>query len=816
MKMKRLLVAVLAICMLATGMIGNLNVAQADVTQYVVAADNNTSFVLKPGETTHIKLKVKATIYFLYELTVKISDENENSPFTYSRPVFTNGSGETITSFGTSMEPYVEFDVTVKETAGIKSYPISLLIDGTNFFESTFSSKIDLKLNIFEEKAPIQLTINTVRYDDNTIGNDMNISFYIKNEGELIARNTYINVTYGETGIAKNYTVDSIKFGDINPGESKPFTLPVKILPNATPGNKTLTINFSYKDVDGTAKNSAYSIQVDVEENSDVPQLDIERISYPDNVKPGDEFILKAVFRNNGESKAKDIRVTVENTEADSIVKNYFSDYIKVSSLDKGDAKEAEIPLIAGAGANGNLNKLSLKITYSDALDVAYTKTKTLYLAVASDSEVPGKETSIVIKNVSQNPAMPVAGGDLKVTFAMENKGNADIKELKLELVGLTGNTFIPVNTEPYIFIELLKAGETKSISIPLKVSDDIPEGLNYLEVKYSYKGGAGDTVKLPILDVQNALGSSSIPKLIISNYGADVEELRAGNTFNFTFDLYNTHSSVTAKNITVTILKSTGSAGDVFTPTKGSNSFFIESIAPGETVQKTLEMKVKSDTKTGAYELNIEVEYEFDGYKPKENSDKGYTRSNILTLQAIENARPVVDYVNVYSYDGNVAIGNPAFLSFEFYNMGRSALNNVVATVEGDFMKADGNMYFVGNVMEGSSMYVEFEVLPNIEGMAKGTLRITYEDSNGDKVDYLKEFETMVNGMPIFDPNMGGDGGVDVFNPTMPQPKKEILKPWLFIIIQIVLFLVFIPVTRKAIITVYRKKLQKKEESKY
>ena len=371
------------------------------------------------------------------------------------------------------------------------------------------------------------------------------------------------------------------------------------------------------------------------------------------------------------------------------------------------------------------------------------------------------------------------------------------------------------MNAEPYIYIELLKAGESRSITIPLKVSDDIPEGLNYLDVKYSYKGGTGEVIRIPVLDIQNSLGSSSIPKLIISQYFADVEELRAGSTFNFTFDIMNTHSSVTAKNITV-IVKNPDSQGEVFSPTTGSNSFFIESIAPGETVQKTLEMKVKSDVKTNAYKVIVVLEYEFDGYKPKETSDAGYTRNNELTLQAVENARPVVDYVNVYSYDGNVVAGNPAFLSFEFYNMGRSALNNVVATVEGDFAKADGNMYFVGNVMEGSSMYVEFEVIPNMEGLAKGTLRITYEDSNGDKVDYLKEFETPVNGMPIFDPGMNGDGGIDVFNPNVPQPKKEIIKPWLFIIIQILIFIVFIPVTRKAIITVYRKKLQKKEEAKY
>ncbi len=816
MKMKRLMVAILTICLLATGMLGNLYIAKAENGPYVVAADKNTTFEIKPGTTTHIKLKVKATSYFLYELTVKVSDENNNTPFTYGRPIFTNEQGEPITSLGSSMNAFLEFDVTAKETAGIKAYPITLVIEGTNFTENSFSSKLGLQLNVLEEKAPSQLTIKDVAYEDNMIGSNTNITFKIVNEGEIIARNTYINVAYGDSGITKNYSADNIRIGDIAPGDMKPVTLPVTILTSATPGKKTLTVNFSFKNIDGAEKTSTYSFQVELSENTDAPSIDIESIVYPDDVKPGDEFVLKAVFRNNGETKAKDIKVTVENSEADSIVKNYFSDFIKVSNLSSKEAREVGIPLIAGASASGNLNKLVLKITYTDTLGGTHVKTKTLYLKVASETDAPAKETSIVIKNVSQNPAKPVAGGDLKVSFEIENKGNTDIKELKLTLDGLTGSTFIPVNTEPYIYVELLKAGESKAITIPLMISDDIKEGLNYLDVKYSYKGGAGEVIRIPVLDIQNSLGSSSIPKLIISQYFADVEELKAGSVFNFTFDITNTHSSVAAKNITVIVKKPDTQPEEIFSPTKGSNSFFIESIAPGETVQKSLEMKVKSDVKTGVYKVLVVLEYEFDGYKPKENSDEGYTRNNELTLQAVENARPVVDYVNVYSYDGNVVVQNPAFLSFEFYNMGRSALNNVVATVEGDFSKADGNMYFVGNVLEGSSMYVEFEVIPNIEGLAKGTLRITYEDSNGDKVDYLKEFETTVNGMPIFDPGLNGDGGVDVFNPTVPQPKKEILKPWLFIIILILIFVIFLPVTRKVIITIYRKKLQKKEEAKY
>ena len=49
-----------------------------------------------------------------------------------------------------------------------------------------------------------------------------------------------------------------------------------------------------------------------------------------------------------------------------------------------------------------------------------------------------------------------------------------------------------------------------------------------------------------------------------------------------------------------------------VFSATTGSNSFYIDAIDPGSTVEKTINLKVKSDTATGAYDLTIKVSYEY------------------------------------------------------------------------------------------------------------------------------------------------------------------------------------------------------------
>lgn len=830
MRIKKIMTAVLTVMLLVTGMIGNGITIQEVKASSIVNSEDGVNFVVKPGETTHIRLPMKVFDTSVFTPSSAIVDGNEKSPFTFSDQTLMTEYGVIAEAIPMNVNTYAEFDVKVKETAVIGSYPADLTITGTynelteyGFVLKPYTCTLRFKLNILEEKIPAQLTINSVFYGDGAIGTDTNLSFFIKNEGELTARNVFISLNYDGTGIDKKYTTRSIKIGDLTPGSEKAVSLPITILPTAITGVKTIPLNFTYKSIDGDALTDAYNIKINVVLNDNAPILVIDNVKNNENLVPGNDFMLGITLSNMGESKAENIAISISEEDANvgnGILKNYFTDAITVSNIKSGGTKEVEIPLTVVKNTTGGTKALKLNISYTDGAGIPNLLTTTVYMDVNGGDTPTTEKPNIIISSVKQSPAQPVAGEKLEVSFDIVNKGLVDITELKIYTEGLTGATFIPVNAEPYQYIELLKSGETKRITIPLIASDIIPEGLNNLTVKYTYNytGNASDpeSVIIPVRDVQNETGSSVIPKIIISKYTTDLEELKAGSTFKFTFDLYNTNSTTAAKNITVTVSKPAGQQ-EVFTVTQGSNSFFINKIDPGETVQNTLEFKIKSDTATGAYPITITIEYEYDGMKANTTTGKtGEIRTEELNLQVAENARPVVDNVNVYSFEGNIMLGNPATLAFEFYNMGKSQLNNVVATVEGDFLKSDGSMYFIGNVTPGLSTYAEFEVIPNIEGTAKGVLKVTYENSNGEQVEYKKEFEAMVMGATVFDPGMGDGGSGEVFNPGVPVAKKAILPVWLFILIQVLVFPLFIFITRKVIINVYKSKLRKKEEEKY
>ena len=814
MRKKKFLVALLAFVMAATGITGtDYQVKAASTTIKVV---ENQELIANPGQTTHFKVPIIADGEYIPLPKIDfVASGDKTIPFTCVNPYLTQGDSKVL-HVSNAVKTNLEFDVKMSDTASIGTYPINVRFKYDNDSSSeTDDITITLTLNIkvTEEKTPIQLTLGDATLSSSAVGSESNLSFSVRNEGEIDAKSVYLTMNYGDI-IEERYTAKQIKVGDLTAGSNQSITLPITILSSATAGRKTITANFTYKTPDGESKTSTYNVFVNLSANTsydEAPKLIVDNVTAPDSLDPGDTFKVKLNLQNVGGVDAENVVVDVDNSSIDTtgILKGYYTDGIKTAdTIELEEIKTVTIPLSVSKYATGGLKTIKLVITYTDEKGNTYSLTNNVYVDVKATAT--SGSTDIVISNVTQSPLQPKAGDKVVVTFNVKNKGSVTVKDLKIATDGLTSATFIPVLSEPYQYFEELPAGKSVQVKIPLIVSETIVEGVNNITVKYSYSGGDG-TVTIPVLNVQNDAVTVSKPKLIVSKYYTDADELRAGSTFNFTFDLYNTNAKVAAKNITVTISQ----ADNIFSVTQGSNSFFIEKMNPGETVSQTLEMKVKSDATTKAYPLDITIEYEYDGAEPNPTTGEiGESKTEKLNLQAIENARPVVDNVNVYSWDGNVTMGNPAYLAFDFYNMGKSQLNNVVATVEGDFTKSDGNMYFIGNVTAGASSYVEFEVLPNIAGTASGVLKISYEDSNGDTVEFTKDFTAEIMGA-VVDPGIPGDGSGEVFNPT-PVVKAPILPIWLFVIIQVIIFALAVPITRKIIISSYRAKLRKKEEEQY
>lgn len=558
----------------------------------------------------------------------------------------------------------------------------------------------------------------------------------------------------------------------------------------------------------------------------------------------GDLISIRFTLKNEGELEALDTYVFADYYEYyDVLTPAYTPLNQKIGNMNAGTERTVELIYKVAEEAKTQRVRLPLDITYKLA-DGTHGTSSNAYIyiyvegkpeatptptptptATPTPTPTPEPKTALLLLNtVKQSPSKPEAGETLTVSFYLQNAGTADVKNVKVLPIGLSSAGFEPVNSEPYQYISQINAGKKQKVELTLKVGENIPEGLNTLNVQYSYEveGEYGITtetenVTLYILDVQNPDDSEltvSRPKLMVSNFYTDVEEVKAGGVFDFTFEIMNTNDSIDAKNIKVTV----SGASNAFSVTAGGNSFFVGEIKAQETAPITINLKASAAATTGAYPIQIKIEYEYEGMVATATYS-GETVEEEILLQVKENLRPSVENVYVGSWDTPM-VNQSTTMSFEFYNMGKSTLNNTYVTIEGDFMLSNGsNSYYIGNISAGMPEYIEFDVVPLVEGNAVGKMIIHMEDSNGDEVTMEKEFTAYVMGEMIWDESWYTDPGymdpgyedssVAVDGDTAEEP---IVPLWLFICIQCGILIIVIPVVRAIRLAAYRRKIKRED----
>lgn len=569
-------------------------------------------------------------------------------------------------------------------------------------------------------------------------------------------------------------------------------------------------------------------LSVKVTGQKSASKIKLSDIEYNDEVERDEEFDISLKVSNTGDLTAKDVNVSLGDFSSQTdIVPNYATSEVSLGDVSSGSTKNVSFPVKVTSKAAAGIKSLKVTVTWYDdkkAQEITETANIFVNVVVPEDQVQNNTKPNIVITNVTQTPENPIANGKVTVAFTVENKGKTKVKQLKFTPSNIVASGLSPVSAKPYIYIDELKAGKKKVVKLQYDLSEDVTEGLHELTYTFTYKylnkdgsdyEDGNENVSLFVRDVTNpkVTVNTSVPKLIISSFNTGDAKLKAGEEFTFTFDVKNTHATIAANNIKVTI----SSENNIFSQTEGSNSFYIEQIPAGATITQKIVLKVKGDAASNAYPLKITFDYEYDGKtesadgKTEEVGTASKTVDEVLNLQVAENARPVVQDIYLSSYD-QPRVNEVTTLTFNFYNMGKSTLNNVTATVISDFYQAsDTSTKFIGNVEAGAGNTYEIDVIPLMEGDCPGQLKITYEDSNGETVELLADFTQFINPQVTMDP--GGEGEFPVETPVVPEAKKAIMPTWAFIIVQVIVFIVAILVSRKIVISLYKRKLRKQEE---
>ena len=332
-----------------------------------------------------------------------------------------------------------------------------------------------------------------------------------------------------------------------------------------------------------------------------------------------------------------------------------------------------------------------------------------------------------------------------------------------------------------------LRAGELAEVDYTFKLSSKVTSGVKEVKfnaVYFNYAKDAYETATFSVfvtvvkgaastLTDEDGVTITSTPKVIIESYSVKPAKLEdqesgrlfAGEQFELSFTIRNTSSKEAVQNIQITL---SNEGGAILPANNGSNSLYIDRIAAGDSVEKTMKMQSSPDAEDKAHTLSVKF-----GYESAETL-KTYEATETITLPISQRMRVRVGDPVVY---GDAMIEQSTPINFSLYNMGKSSLYNCMVDVEGDGLRMEES-YYGGNISAGSEMRADFNIIPSTAGQIEGIVVVTYEDVYGQQTRVEKPFT--LNVQEAFMP--GPEDGKDVFGPGFEEELKPKTPAWIFI----------------------------------
>ncbi len=338
-----------------------------------------------------------------------------------------------------------------------------------------------------------------------------------------------------------------------------------------------------------------------------------------------------------------------------------------------------------------------------------------------------------------------------------------------------------------------------QEITWNFRTRKDVTSGYKKIAFNVQYTNSAGEKVNTTLNTYVKAVGApgsgtgdtTSTPRLIVTGFDTDPEQVRAGDNFTLTVHMKNTAKRTAVSNVEFTLKAATeGKDADAvyeaFLPVAGSSTIYVESIPAGGTTDLVIDMKAKADLAQKPYVLNIDMKYE-------DEKLKEFTASSSVSIPVYQEARYEISEPEVMP--SSIDVGSESNVMFSIYNTGKTTLYNVSVRFEGD--SVSGGEAFVGNIQSGGTGNVDTMLTGVAPTTDDGIIKaiISFEDNETNKTEVEKELTLYVS-EPVYD-------DMDMNDYDMSDDTKSGLPIWA----KILLVLVVIAAVVAAVIIVKKKK---------
>ena len=391
-----------------------------------------------------------------------------------------------------------------------------------------------------------------------------------------------------------------------------------------------------------------------------------------------------------------------------------------------------------------------------------------------------------------------IAAGETKViTVYIQNAGTTAMRDPILTLK--SSGSLLIMGSQDYM-LDDIRAGRDTAVNVTVKALDKVESQMQTIDASLSFyyddgtqltNGSASGSVNVLSAvsnDGQNEDIASPTPIVILSKYNYGGSSVAAGSGTNLSFSFTNTSKKLAIENVMVTV-----TGGSDLMLNGSTNTFYFDSVAAGGSKSVTVPMKAAQLISASAQNVQIAVTYEY----VDQNARKSGSATLSLSVPLYQPDRFELSEPKT-SYTGYV--GEETSLTIDYVNKGKSAINNVEATISGD-IDSPTPYQRVGTIDGGKNGTIAFAVTPQLEGENQVKIVITYEDSNGNTKERV--FEATVEAM-AYEP---ADPGMD--DPGMIDPEPASTFPWKYVIIAVVAALIVLLI----VLRIRKKKAKQKAE---
>lgn len=588
------------------------------------------------------------------------------------------------------------------------------------------------------------------------------------------------------------------------------FDIPIRTLPTDKDVTVAIDISIDYtflkSEVDkdgkevivetpGSTTTKIYVIQKanKLPENSilEIKKLDTFPLGY---VSPGDNFNVAFEVYNPGDAPARNVKLTLEGLTPTGINMATGLNTQDLTLIPAKSKATVFYELKSPPSTPGGMYELTLKYTFvgkTPAGGETMAPQTGEYKFSVEMKQASMAPSTILFDRVSFPSGQIGKNRNVNISFTLKNIGTSKAQNIKISAVSENAAAVAPT-TGSNAVVKELNPGQSADYNFGFKTTNSATTGAYpvVLTVEYVDDSTTVDkphkitqTVGINVIDweaeaLKNKDKPSSTPKLIVEKYEFIPNVIYAGTTFNMNLVLYNTNDTKTIKNVKIFLTSetmqssntgnTTTTSASVFTPINSSNTFHIDSIAPGGKIEKTVTLGSSRDTAAKTYTITANLEYE-DAQANK------YTSQEIIGVPILQESKVGIGEI---SHEQEYYVGQSGPLSVEFYNTGKIALSNFMVNVEGEGIKADTPTYYKGNFPSGTSDTFSVNITPESTEATKGKITFSFEDSTGESHEIEKEFTINVvdmsdmvpegidpnTGMPIgMDPNAGAGGGLPI-----------------------------------------------------